>query len=143
MKVFLDTNVIIDFFDSRREFHMPAAIVFDLAVKGKLDISVCAQSFVNAFYVLRKTYDKVELYDKMRQLFKLCHVSAVDALVIERALRREGRDFEDTVQYFSYRTIDASIILTRDKKGFEEYEVDTMTPSDFLDKYLHEIVGSK
>lgn len=143
MKVFLDTNVIIDLFDSTREFHMPAAVVFDLAVKGKLDVSVCSQSFVNAFYVLRKIYSKADLYDKMHKLFKLCNVTPVDALIIERALNREGHDFEDTVQYFSYRTIDANIILTRDKKGFEEYEVECLSPSDFLDKYLYEIVESK
>ncbi len=143
MKVFLDTNVIIDFFDSNREYHQPAAIVFDLALKGKLDVSVCSQSFVNAFYVLRKTYDKVVLYDKMHQLFKLCKVTPVDALIIERALNREGRDFEDTVQYFSSKTIDASIILSRDKVGFKEYEVECLSPSDFLDKYLYELVDSK
>ena len=31
MKVFLDTNVILDFYDSNRGHYMPTAIVFDLA----------------------------------------------------------------------------------------------------------------
>ena len=31
MKVFLDTNVVIDFYDKRGEFFYPAAIIFDLA----------------------------------------------------------------------------------------------------------------
>lgn len=36
MKVFLDTNVILDFYDSNRGHYMPIAVVFDLAVKGKI-----------------------------------------------------------------------------------------------------------
>lgn len=42
MKVFLDTNVILDFYDSDRGHYQPAAIIFDLALKGKIELSVCA-----------------------------------------------------------------------------------------------------
>ncbi len=35
MKVFLDTNIILDFYDSSRGHYLPTAIVFDLAIKGK------------------------------------------------------------------------------------------------------------
>ena len=101
MKVFLDTNIILDFYDSDRGHYMPTAVIFDLAVKGKIQLVVCAQSFITAFYILRKVYDKTTLYKSMRSLFKLCQVSAVDSLIIEKALSREGFDFEDTVQYFS------------------------------------------
>lgn len=48
MKVFLDTNVILDFYDSNRGHYMPAAVVIDLAVKGKIQLAVCAQSFITA-----------------------------------------------------------------------------------------------
>ena len=72
MKVFLDTNVILDFYDSNRGHYMPTAIVFDLAIKGEIQLAVCAQSFITAFYLLRKAYDKDELYRSMKSLFKLC-----------------------------------------------------------------------
>ena len=136
MKVFLDTNVIIDFYDSSRGHYMPTAVVFDLALKGKIQLSVCAQSFITAFYLLRKVYDKEILYTSMKSLFKLCKVSAVDAQIIEKALSREGRDFEDTVQYFSSKATDADIILTRDVKGFAEFDIRHMTVEQFLNEFL-------
>ena len=46
MKVFLDTNIIIDFYDKRGEFYYPAAIIFDLAYKGKIQLYVSATTFV-------------------------------------------------------------------------------------------------
>ena len=136
MKVFLDTNVILDFYDSNRGHYMPTAIVFDLAIKGEIQLAVCAQSFITAFYLLRKAYDKDELYRSMKSLFKLCQITAVDEQIIERALLREGYDFEDTVQYFSSKTIDADIILTRDSKGFNEYDIRHITAEEFLNEFL-------
>lgn len=132
MKVFLDTNVVLDFYDESRGHYMPLAIIFDLAVKRKIQLSVCSQSFITAFYLLRKIYDKDILYDSMRSLFKLCQVSPVDRAVIEKALLREGHDFEDTVQFFSCRTIDADVILTRDKNGFKEFDIRHITAEEFL-----------
>ena len=36
MKVFLDTNVILDFYDSDRGHYQPAAIIFDLTSRGEI-----------------------------------------------------------------------------------------------------------
>ena len=72
----------------------------------------------------------------MKSLFKRCKVSAVDAQIIKMALSREGRDFEDTVQYFSSKTMDAYIILTRDNKGFAEFDIRHMTVEQFLNEFL-------
>lgn len=136
MKVFLDTNIILDFYDSDRGHFRPAAIVFDLAYKGEIELSVCGLSFVNAFFILRGKYDKTLLYEKMRFLCKLCNVTPVDTQVVEKALALERYDFEDAVQYFSSTTIEADVILTRDKKGFREFDVPHMSPSDFLSQYF-------
>lgn len=136
MKAFLDTNVILDFYDSDRGHYQPAAIVFDLASRGEIEISVCALSFVTAFFLLHGKFDKSMLYEKMRALFKLCHVTPVDKQIVEKALSQERRDFEDAVQYFSCQTIDADIILTRDRKGFNDFAIPHLSPSDFLDDYL-------
>ena len=71
MKVFLDTNIILDFYDSDRGHYMPTAVIFDLAVKGKIQLVVCAQSFIIAFYILRTVYDKTTLSKSMRSFFLL------------------------------------------------------------------------
>ena len=136
MKVFLDTNIIIDYFDSQREHYLPATILFDLALKGELELIVCAQSFITAFYVLGKYYPKEELYSSMRSLYKLCGVSLVDASIIEQALALESIDFEDTVQYLSSTTANADVIITRDERGFENFPIQHISAEQFLDKYF-------
>ena len=135
MNIFLDTNIILDFYDSDRGHYFPTSILFDLALKNKIQLTICAQSFITAFYILRKSYPKDELYNNMRSLFKICHVSPVDES-IKKALNREGYDFEDTVKFFSSKTTDVDIILTRDKRGFSEFSGRFMTAEEFLDDYF-------
>ena len=136
MRVFLDTNIIIDYFDEQREHYLPASIIFDLAKKGKLELTICAQSFVNAFYILGKSYPKAELYISMRSLYRLCGVSPVDASIIEQALALESVDFEDTVQYLSSVASDTDIIITRDERGFKDFPIQHVSAEQFLDKFL-------
>lgn len=136
MKVFLDTNVILDFYDSERGHYQPAAIVFDLAFRGKIELYVCGLSFVNAFFLLHGKYDKALLYEKMRVLYKLCNVTPIDKEIIKKALSQDYRDFEDAVQYYSSEAIEADVILTRDKKGFKDFNKPHFSPSDFLDNFL-------
>ena len=136
MKVFLDTNVILDFYDSERGYYQPAAIIFDLALKRKIQLAVCAQSFVNAFYILRKSYDYEVLYSRMRNLLNLCDVAPVDAAIIEEALEYKRRDFEDTVQYCSSIMVKSDLLLTRDKTGFKGLDIKVQSPSEFLDDFF-------
>ncbi len=136
MKVFLDTNIILDFFDSNRGHYLPSAIVFDLALKKKIELFVCAQSFINAFYILRKHYEKEELYRIMRKMFSLCQVTPVNTEIIEKALQFECHDFEDACQYYSSMSIDADVVLTRDRKGFDEFPIRHISAEEFLDEFF-------
>lgn len=135
-KVFLDTNVIIDFYARREEFFKPAAVIIDLAVKGYVDIYVSSLTFVNAFYVLRKTYNVDNLYQKLKSLSELCRITALDEDGIKYGLDNRGLDFEDTVQYISAMSIKPDVIVTRNIKHFKNIDVAVNSPTDFLDSFL-------
>lgn len=136
MKVFLDTNIVIDFYDRRREFFYPAAVIFDLAYSGKIKLYVSAITFVNAFFLLRKTFPSVDLYKSMRGLASLCEITNVDKAVINKCLFEERKDFEDSVQYESALPYNIDVIVTRNVKDFSPFTKIAMTPNDFLDGVL-------
>lgn len=60
MRVFIDTNVVLDFCTEREGFYHNAAIIIDMAVKRHIDIIISALSFVNAAYILRKIILKTQ-----------------------------------------------------------------------------------
>lgn len=135
-KVFLDTNVVIDFYARREEFFKPAAVIIDLAVKGRVDVYVSSLTFVNAFYVLRKTYKVDDLYQKLQSLSELCHITTLDEDNIKYGLDNRSSDFEDTVQYVSAMSINPDVIITRNIKHFKNIDVYVDTPTDFLDRFF-------
>ena len=136
MKVFLDTNVVIDFYDQRGEFYYPAAVIFDLAHKGKIQLYVSAITFVNAFFILRKSYSGDELYQSMLGLASLCEITDVNKDIIKRCLTLERKDFEDSVQYESALLQQVDVIVTRNVKDFKDFAENVQTPTDFLESVL-------
>ena len=135
MKVFLDTNVIIDFYARREDFFLPASIIIDMAYKKRIDIVVSSLTFVNAFFILRKTYNKESLYPKLRKLADICVITRIDEEIIKSCLQREVSDFEDAVQYTSSKTLDVDVIVTRDPKHYKEFDIKVQTPTEFLDDF--------
>ena len=136
MKVFLDTNVIIDFYAQREEFYRPASIIIDLAERKEIEIVVSVTTFVNAFYILRKKYDLASLYESMQGLFSLCQTSHVDKEIIYNALSSKWDDFEDCTQVLSASTLSADIIITRNPSDFSQSQIKVATPIEFLNQYF-------
>ena len=54
MKVFIDTNVILDVLGKRIPFYNDAAAIWNLAEEQQIEAIVSAVSFTNIFYILRK-----------------------------------------------------------------------------------------
>ena len=54
MKVFLDTNILIDFVCKRNGFYEEAKKIFALGYLGRIEIGTSALSIVNSMYVGKK-----------------------------------------------------------------------------------------
>ena len=134
MKVFLDTNVVIDFCGQRSPFFDAAAEIIDMSKRGEIDLVVSSLSFVNAAYVLRKQFDRQTLDVKLCQLMDLCKVSKVDGDMIKAAINRQSYDFEDCVQFMSAKSRKADVVITRDQKGFADLDLYYMTADEFVRK---------
>ena len=137
MRVFLDTNVVIDFYARREDFFLPASVIIDLAHKKRIDIVVSSLTFVNAFFILRKTYHKEDLYLKLSKLAAICTITKIDEEIIKLCLQKKGADadFEDAVQCASAKTSDVDVIITRNPKHFRDFDINVQTPSEFLDNF--------
>lgn len=138
MRVFLDTNVVIDFCAQREDFFHQAALIFQLGKQGRIELAASATTFINSFYILKKSYSHGELYSKLHGIAELCTISTVDETVIQQAFGNEYKDFEDAVQYFSAKSVKADVVITRNKSDFTmAKENELKTPEEFLD-YFYE-----
>lgn len=135
MRVFIDTNVLIDFCALREDFYTPAAAIISLGREGRIELCASATTFVNAFYVLRKHCDRARLYQMMTGIAAFCHITAIDRDVVDKALARQWADFEDCAQCVSAEAAEADIIVTRNKKDFGRAPILVQTPIEFLNAF--------
>ncbi len=128
-KLFLDTNVILDFLGNREPFAEHAAIIFDQAEKGNMSIYVSALSFSNLYYILRKATNHKKAMQLLNNLNDLVTIVEVDQQITDQAMASEFRDFEDAIQdscAAKVKKLDA--LVTRNLKDFKKSKVSTLSP---------------
>lgn len=131
MRIFLDTNVMVDFCAERESFYPDAAAIIEMGYDGKITPIASSLTFVNIAYVLRKVKPRELVIQKLEQLMDLCVVSSIDRQTVSLASSSRSKDFEDAVQYFSALQAKADLIITRDTKGFADFDLLVMTPAEF------------
>ena len=133
MKVFLDTNILIDFLAARQPFAEDAIALFQLADDGEIELMVSDLTIINTFYVLRRMrYNLSEIYDSMDDIRPLLTIVSMGASVVDRCLQHRSDDFEDEMQYLSAVDANADYIITRNKKDFDFGDSAVMTPQEFF-----------
>ena len=133
MKHYLvDTNVIIDLLLNREGADAAAALI-DGAENGAYRLSLCALSYTNIYYSLRKYLSHEERINCLTQIGEVLLYAPVDGNVITAALRSGWSDFEDAVQYCA--AVSAGItdgIVTRNEKDFALSKIPIINSSAFV-----------
>ena len=134
MKVFLDTNVVVDFCAERKPFYEKAAAIFEMAHQKKTTLVVSSLTIVNMAYVIRKVMPRELVMRKIKKLIQSCQIASIDKETVLSAVTSCAMDFEDAVQHFSALQAGADLIITRDPNGFKDFRLPVMSPSQFIDR---------
>ena len=138
-KVFIDTNVFLDYIQQRSQGWREAEIIFYLAIHGDIELLVSDLTIANMRYVTRKDIPLEHFYTVMKGLRPYYSIVKVGENAVDAAFQLGAKDFEDALQYFSAKEAGADCILTRNLKDFDfPKAVETLEPKDFLAKFFPE-----
>ena len=132
MKLFLDTNIILDLLVPREPFVNEISKIITLAENGKCQLFVSSTTMINCNYVLEKISEKKKIMEVFKKFRIICSILKVDEMEIDKAIFSNFSDFEDAVQYFCALHNTCDFIITRDKKGFKNIDIPTFTPVEFI-----------
>lgn len=139
-KIFLDTNIIIDFLGKRGTFYEPIAKILTLADRKQLQVFTSANAIVNAYYILSRTEAKEKVLDKIRRLKVICMISPLNEAVVMKAIYSDFKDFEDAIQYHSAMAQECDTIITRNESDFLKSEIPIMNADVFLKKWCAKLL---
>ena len=133
MKVFFDTNIMIDVIGRREEFCEPSMRIMSLAERGLIGVYVSALSYATASFILGKYNKDMDIFNEFLKFMKITTATLVDSTTVEQSVKSEFKDFEDAMQYFSAMNENVDYIITRNKKDFEASAIPVFEPQEFVD----------
>lgn len=132
MKLFLDTNVVIDVIAAREPFVADSRAIFDLCESGKADGRISALTLCTVSYVLRKFVTVGTMRTKLREFRNVLTPVDLSVSLLDKAIASSIADFEDAVQFYTAVYSEADYIITRNVRHFPQDNIPVLTPTDFL-----------
>lgn len=136
MKLFLDTNILIDVVANREPWVNEALVLLELANQHRVVLCAADYSFINIAYITRKSFTSAELSELMNDLQKYIQIVEVGEPIILKAIKEQWKDFEDSVQAFVAEREKVDYIITRNVKDFLSSSILAITPVEFLNRFL-------
>jgi len=132
MRVFIDTNVVVDVIARREPFFADSQAILSLCALGEIDGFVSDLTFCNVAYVMRKQLGSHELRSGLSVLKNCLTVVPIGDAGISAAIADVTADFEDAVQISAAVAAGADVIVTRNARHFNKSPIRACTPTDFL-----------
>lgn len=133
-KVFLDTNVILDWLFQRDESGASKKIM-QWAADNRMKATTSILSMANVAYIGFKGKPKTQLYEIMAYLAYVISTLPMDKSQLNATIAQPVSDFEDMLQYQCALANACDIIVTRNTKHFRFSELPLYTPEAFVESF--------
>ena len=135
MKVFIDTNLVLDVLAQREPFFDESKRVWELIEKGEVTGYLSATSLTDIFYILKKHLGQNGAYASLSKLMLVFRAVSVSEADVRKALRLGLSDFEDALQLVYSRKLNIDYLVTRNTKDYPPSADEVIAPAEFLGKW--------
>lgn len=134
--VFIDTDILLDFYFGRKPFGDYAEQVLVLCETKKLEAFISLQSVITCYYFLRKEIGKVKAVEHLQQLLHIVEITEINKQDILMAFNSNFTELEEALLHnAATKTEFTDAIITRNPKDFKNAVVPVMNAGEFMRKY--------
>jgi predicted nucleic acid-binding protein len=133
MNVFVDTNILLDVILNRSPFAQHSKLILELGLKKKIRPFTSATAISTAHYIIESNRDSKTAFEAVIRLNELFEIVEVNQNCINKSIACDPLDFEDATQYYCAKFANCEVIISRDKKGFKQFDIPCKSPKEFLD----------
>ena len=130
--VFLDSDIVLDFYVKREPHHEAALRLFTHLRRSKTRCYTSPVVMANVYYMLTKIEDLKYALDKLRRLRKLVSVAPLNESIIDAALSFPFKDFEDSIQFHCAMQNGIKTIITSNIKDYPKDQLKVADPGQYL-----------
>lgn len=134
-KIYVDTNIILDWLGHREPFFHFAKELFILGENKEIEIWTSTMSFITTQYIMRKQIGKDKTKQALAAIRTICKVSSSGEKEIDLSILSSFKDFEDAFQYYNALNNSCKVIITRNPKDFKGSEIPIMSAEEYLKSF--------
>lgn len=132
MRVFLDTNILLDIVEERTPFFTDSQAVLDECDQRGHEIFIAWHGAATVFYITARKRGESFALQMMRDLLDWATIATVGQAEAMAALDYGITDFEDALIAAAANACGANWLVTRDAAGFTRSPVPAISPAVFL-----------
>lgn len=129
-RLFLDTNILIDYIDNRAGAD-DAEQIFACGFSGEAQLYASSLTFANMAYII-KGRTQQEKYDALNQMAGVVEIIDLRKQEVIAAISQPVKDFEDMLQYQCAKTAGCDYIVTNDRRHYDFSDIPHFTSADFV-----------
>lgn len=139
MKVFLDTNVLLDSFLKGRPHFDEASAIVSACEFGDVEGYVSYLTIANMAYIMRKDVAHEQLMNILQRTMNILNVLPMGKSQIEAAIMIDAPDFEDVLQYECAKAGGCETIVTSNTKHFKfGKDIEVVSTEDYARQFVEE-----
>lgn len=131
-RIFLDTNVILDYLLEREPFYYDALKLWAACEEGTVEGFVSALTVNNVHYIAHRLKSETTAMIAVRGILSVFNVVPLDKELMKLAADFHDRDYEDDIQLQSAIRSGCTHLFTRDPTHFHTKALAIVPPSSFL-----------
>ncbi len=135
MRVFLDTNILLDIIEQRMPHYTASLAVLERGDDLNFELFVAWHGLATVFYITARKQGEAEATNMIRNLLTCATVSTVGHDEAQQALGYGITDYEDALQAAAANACAASWVVTRDAAGFTGSPVPVISPDNFVRRF--------
>lgn len=135
VRVFLDTNILLDVIEARPRLVEESGAVLTLADDIHAELHLAWHSLATIYYLIRRGRSEAAAMKEIDQILSWANVAPVGSQSAARARSLNFPDFEDAMQCVCAENCVADVIVTRNTKDFALSSIPVMSPAEFLVRY--------
>ena len=135
MRVFLDTNIIVDILAMRQPHFADSQAVMDRCTILQCEVFIAWHGLATAFYLLGTVIGETHAQTAMEGFLQNVTVATVGDSDARRAFALGFTDLEDALQAIAAEACAADHIVTRNEADFARSPVPALAPASFLTRF--------
>lgn len=135
MRVFLDTNILLDVLEQRAPHDADSLNVLQRCGTRGHQVFMAWHTLANVFYIYGRKAGEATARKALLELLQVVTIATVGHEQALRAFTLGFTDLEDALQTVSAESCSAQCIITRNGPDFAASPVPVLTPVEFLLQY--------